>query len=112
MRTMRAVGLFSVLTIVTLTGTASVSQAQTPEPDTREAAVEQAQSDKAKNLHPYVPGRAEKLITELSNAFVNPTTTWHPYLQNAYRGGGFALGAGYTKYVSPYNVVDVRGSYS
>jgi hypothetical protein len=109
---MRAVGLFSVFTIITLTGSATVSWAQTPEPDTREAAVEQAQSDKARNLHPYVPSRAEQLITELSNALVNTTRTWHPYFQNAYRGGGFALGAGYTKYVSPYNFVDVRGSYS
>jgi hypothetical protein len=109
---MRAVGLFSVFTIITLTGSATVSWAQTPEPDTREAAVEQAQSDKAKNLHPYAPSRAERLITELSSAFVNNTRTWHPYFQNAYRGGGFALGAGYAKFVSPYNFVDVRGSYS
>ena len=109
---MRAVGLYTVFTIVTLAGTATASLAQTPEPDTREAAVEQAQSEKARGLHPYVPSRAEKLITEVSNAFVNATTTWHPYFQNAYSGGGFALGAGYTQYVSPYNFVDVRGSYS
>ena len=110
---MRAVWLFRVFTTVLLLVVAATpSRAQTPEPDTREAAVEQAQSDKAKNLHPYVPSRAEKLITQLSNAFVNATTTWHPYFQNAYSGGGFALGAGYTQYVSPYNFVDVRGSYS
>jgi surface antigen Omp85-like protein len=109
---MRAVGLFSILTIVMIFGTATVSSAQTPEPDTREATVEQAQSEKAKNLRPYVPSRGEKLITELSNAFVNATTTWHPYLENSYSGGGFALGAGYTQHVSPYNFVDVRGSYS
>lgn len=110
---MRAVWLFRVFTtVLLLVGAATPSRAQTPEPDTREAAVEQAQSDKAKNLHPYVPSRAEKLITQLSNAFVNATTTWHPYFQNAYSGGGFALGAGYTQYVSPYNFVDVRGSYS
>ena len=109
---MRAVGLFIVFTIVTLTATPIPSWAQTPEPDTREAAVEQAQSEKAKTLHPYVQTRAEKLITQLSNAFVNATTTWHPYFQNAYSGGGFALGAGYTRHVSPYNFVDVRGSYS
>ena len=91
---MRRVDLFNVLTtVMLLSGTASGLQAQTPDPDTRAAAVEQAQSEKAKNLHPYIPSRAEKLITELSNAFVNATTTWHPYFQNAYSGGGFALGA-------------------
>jgi hypothetical protein len=110
---MRVVSLFSVFTTVMLLGgTAAASQGQTPEPDTREATVEQAQAEKAKNLHPYVPSRGERLITELSNAFVNVTTKWHPYFQNAYSGGGFALGGGYAHYVSPYNFVDVRGSYS
>jgi hypothetical protein len=35
---------------------------------------------------------------------------WHPFFQNAYSGGGFTLGAGYMRHVSPYNFVDVRGS--
>jgi surface antigen Omp85-like protein len=110
---MRAIGFFTIVTTVNLLfGTATASRAQTPEPDTREAAVEQAQSEKARNLHPYVPGRTEQLITKASNAFANPTTKWHPYFQNAYRGGGFALGAGYMQHVSAYNFVDVRGSYS
>src|SRR6185369_9649489 len=113
MRTMRAIGFFTIVTTVNLLfGTATASRAQTPEPDTREAAVEQAQREKARNLHPYVPGRTEQLITKASNAFANPTTKWHPYFQNAYRGGGFALGAGYMQHVSAYNFVDVRGSYS
>ena len=110
---MRVVRLFTAVTTLTLVaGAATAALAQTPEPDTREAAVEQAQAAKAKDLHPYVPTRTERLITQVSNAFVNPLTTWHPYLQNSYRGGGFALGAGYTRHVSPYNFVDVRGSFS
>jgi len=109
---MRVVGFFSVFTTVMLLAGPTASRAQTPEPDTREAAVEQAQAQKARNLHPYIPSRAEQLITGISNAFTNPTTKWHPYFENAYRGGGFAVGAGYTQHVSPYNVVDVRGSYS
>jgi hypothetical protein len=36
----------------------------------------------------------------------------HPFLESAYSGGGFALGAGYMQHVSPFNFVDVRGSYS
>jgi hypothetical protein len=35
---------------------------------------------------------------------------WHPFWQSAYSGGGFTLGAGYVKFISPYNFVDVRGS--
>ena len=36
----------------------------------------------------------------------------HPYFQSAYSSGGFTLGAGYRRSVSPYNSVDVRGSYT
>ena len=110
---MGAVRLFGILMTVTLvSGAATAAFAQTSEPDSRQAVVEQAQSEKAGSLHPYVPSRAERLITQLENALVNATTTWHPYFQNAYSGGGFALGAGYMRHVSPYNFVDVRGSYS
>jgi hypothetical protein len=110
---MRAIGRFARFTTVTLVaGTATAALAQTPDPDTRQAAVERAQIEKAGSLHPYVPSRTERLITELENAFVNNTTTWHPYFENAYSGGGFALGAGYLQHVSPYNFVDLRGSYS
>jgi hypothetical protein len=113
MRIMGAVRLFGILMTVTLvSGAATAAFAQTSEPDSRQAVVEQAQSEKAGSLHPYVPSRAERLITQLENALVNATTTWHPYFQNAYSGGGFALGAGYMRHVSPYNFVDVRGSYS
>jgi hypothetical protein len=37
---------------------------------------------------------------------------WHPFLENADYGGGFTLGAGYAHHVSPYNLLDVRGSYT
>jgi len=110
---MRAVGLFGALITLTFIAEAStMAQAQTSEPDTREAAVERAQSEKAKTLHPYVPSRAERLITQVENTLVNGTTRWHPYFENSYSGGGFALGAGYLQRVSPYNFVDARGSYS
>ena len=110
---MHAAGRFAVFTtVVAVAGAATAALAQAPEPDTRQAAVEQAQTEKARSLHPYVPSRAEQMITGLENALVNKTTTWHPYFENAYSGGGFALGAGYLQHVSPYNFVDVRGSYS
>jgi hypothetical protein len=35
---------------------------------------------------------------------------WHAFFQNAYSGGGFTLGAGFTQFVSPNNTLDVRGS--
>jgi hypothetical protein len=30
----------------------------------------------------------ERLIEKVKNAFVYPTHTWHPFLDNAYPGGG------------------------
>ena len=35
---------------------------------------------------------------------------WHSFFHSAYAGGGFTLGAGYTKFVSPHNMLDTRGS--
>jgi hypothetical protein len=86
--------------------------AQTPEPDTRQAAIEQAESQKASKLQPFVPTGGERFMTKVEHTFVNPTHAWHPFFENAYKGGGFAPGVGYMWHVSPYNYIDVRGSYS
>ena len=52
------------------------------------------------------------MITRIERRFTNQTIRFHPYLQSAYRGGGFAAGAGYMFHPSPYSTLDVRGSYS
>src|SRR5262249_4598409 len=62
--------------------------------------------------HPYVPTKGEQIVTRIQDIFVNPTQTWHPYFQNAYQGGGFAIGAGRMWHASPYSSIDIRGSYS
>jgi len=85
--------------------------AQSQEPQTREAVVEEAQAAQVPNLHPYVPTRGEQLMAK-AEQILQGTPTWHPFFQNAYRGGGFALGAGYMWHLSSYNSLDVRGSYS
>ena len=74
--------------------------------------IEEAEAQKVTTLQPYVPTRGERTITKVQNTFVNPSQTWHPFFENAYHGGGFAAGLGYMWHVSPYNYVDVRGSYS
>jgi hypothetical protein len=91
---------------------AIAATAQTAEPETRQAAEEQAEARKAATLHPIVPTRGEQLMARVQGAFVNPVTTWHPFFDNAYRGGGFALGAGYMQHVGEYTTLDMRGSYS
>jgi len=90
---------------------ARAAAAQSPEPQSRAAVVEEAQAAQVPTLHPYVPTTGERLMDK-AEAILNGTPTWHPFFENAYRGGGFAVGLGYMFHVSSFNSLDVRGSYS
>jgi hypothetical protein len=83
-----------------------------PDAATREAALEQRQIEKVDTLHPYVPGKTEALFNRAEDILVNGVPRWHPFFESADYGGGFTLGAGYAHHVSPYNMLDVRGSYT
>ena len=110
---MSAVGMWRfVIAAALFAGAAAPVVAQEPEPTTREAAIEQAQAEKVKTLHPYVPGKGERLLNRAEEILTNGIPRWHPYFESAYYGGGFTLGAGYAHSVSPYNTIDVRGSYT
>jgi hypothetical protein len=110
---MRTIRLFRLIVAFVLTAIgATAAFAQEPEPATREAAVEQKQAEKSRQLHPYVTTRGERLVNKAETILAGTTMKWHPFLENAYSGGGFAFGAGYAHYVSPYNSLDVRGSYT
>jgi hypothetical protein len=110
---MRSCGLSSKLFVVfVLAGATTRVAAQEPEPATRAAAIEQAQAEKVKTVHPYVPSRGEALLNRAEDILVNGVPRWHPFLENAYAGGGLTLGVGYGHHVSPYNLLDVRGSYT
>ena len=93
---------------------AASARAQPPpqEPTTREAAIEQAQAEKSKNLHPYVPSAGERLMAKAQEVLSSSENNWHPYFESAYPGGGFAFGSGFARHVSPYNRIDLRGSYT
>jgi hypothetical protein len=110
---MRLSGLFGLCTSVAMVlGATTTALAQTPEPETRQSILESAAAVKAASLQPYEVTLAEKVITRIEARFTGGTIRWHPYLQNAYRGGGFAAGAGYLFHTSSYTTLDVRGSYS
>jgi hypothetical protein len=102
----RSVGVFIVIGLV-YGGAAS---AQDQDPASRATLIAQAQDAKAEHLTPAAPGKAEAYVTRISDMFLSGQLHWHAFWQNAYSGGGFTLGAGYTRYVSSYNLVDVRGS--
>jgi hypothetical protein len=110
---MRTVGMLKLFFVVVLAaGAAAPVVAQEPEATTREAAIAQAQAEKVTTLHPYVPGKAEALLNRAEDILVNGVPSWHPYFESADYGGGFTVGAGYARHVSPFNQIDVRGSYT
>jgi surface antigen Omp85-like protein len=86
-------------------------QSQAPA-GTRQAAIEQEQAAKANQLHPYVPNKGEVIFQHVDTILEGGTLRWHPFFENAYSGGGFTLGVGHTNYVSAYNYIDIRGSYT
>ena len=81
-------------------------------PPSRAAGIEQAESQKAVDLHPYTPNKAEAILDRVENTLLNGGVKLHPFFDNAYAGGGFTLGAGYAERVSSYNILDVRGSFT
>jgi hypothetical protein len=97
-----------VFLIATLASTGMVAAQDT----TREGTIEQEQAAKAKDLHPYVVTKTEEIFHQVDTIFEGGTIRWHPFFDNAYAGGGFTLGVGHVNYVSAYNYIDVRGSYS
>jgi Omp85 superfamily domain len=115
---MRLTSLFRLGASVTFViSAASTALAQSPQPpeqqaETRESTIVSAAAEKAKDLQPYEVTTAEKVITRIERRYTDETIRFHPYLQNAYRGGGFAAGAGYMFHTGPYSSLDVRGSYS
>lgn len=101
--------VWCVLVLILLPSAAS---AQAPAEPTREAVIEGEQAEKATELRQYQPGKMEALFNRAEGILVNGVPRWHPFFDNAYYGGGFTLGAGYAHHVSPYNMLDVRGSYT
>ena len=83
-----------------------------PQSTTRQGAIEQEQAAKAKALHPYTVNKVERIFQRVDTILEGGTIRWHPFLDSAYRGGGFTLGAGHASYVSGYNYIDARASYS
>jgi hypothetical protein len=98
--------------IAVTTQTSGADRAQASEPTSRQAAIEREQAAKGQALRPYVPARAERIFRRFDAVLQRGTPRWHPFFESAYSGGGFTLGVGHASFVSAYNYVDVRGSYS
>ena len=79
---------------------------------TRRSAIEQDEAAKVPNLRPPVPKKVEPIFERIDKVLQGYQPKWHLFLENAYSGGGFALGGGRATYVSAYNYIDARASYS
>ena len=78
--------------------------------DSRAAELARAKREKSTAVHPYEPNKAEVWLDRAEDLLLSGGLHWHPFFESAYAGGGFTLGAGYRRFVSSYNTVDVRGS--
>jgi hypothetical protein len=56
------------------------------------------QAEKAKDLKPRVPPRAERIFEWAKDEFIDEPSGLYPVLGSVYAGGGFSLGAGYRRY--------------
>jgi hypothetical protein len=109
----------AIVFLLALLASAGAAQAQTaddqqasppPQPTSRTALIEQQEDAKAAALTPAAQGKAERVVNDLSDIMLSGQMHWHPFWQSAYSGGGFTIGAGYMRFVSPYNTLDLRAS--
>jgi hypothetical protein len=80
--------------------------------ETRAAVLAEEQAEKAKDLPPYDPSRAERIITRAVRGFSAPPTGLYPAFGSVYSGGGFALGPAYRRYYGDRSTLDARALYS
>jgi hypothetical protein len=80
--------------------------------ETRAAVIAGEQAEKAKRLHPYEPGAAERIITRAVRGLSEPPTGFYPAFGSVYSGGGFALGPAYRQFYGDRATVDARALYS
>jgi hypothetical protein len=71
------------------------SPPQSSDRGSRQAVIEQQQAAKDASLHPYAPNKAERIFQRVDTILEGGTLRWHPFLENAYSGGGFTLGVGH-----------------
>jgi hypothetical protein len=80
--------------------------------DSREAEIAAAQAEKAKDLKPYIPTTAERVIANFRREAIEAPSGPFPFFHNAMSGGGFTLGAGYRQFFGDASFWDVKGSWT
>ena len=78
----------------------------------RAAVIAEQQAEKAKTLHPYIPNKAEALITSATRSFIEIPAGFYPAFGSVYSGGGFTLGGGYRRFYGDRSMWDAHGLFS
>jgi hypothetical protein len=80
--------------------------------ETRAAAIEAEQREKAGKAAPYVPSRFERIMLRIEENFASPPDGFYPEFASIYAGGGFTAGVGFRRFYAHDAVWDIRGLYS
>src|SRR5262245_29825516 len=80
--------------------------------ETRADAIAAEQAEKAKQLQPYQPTRAEEIALRAKHALVDTPSGLYPAFGSVMGGGGFALGAGYRQFTGDRAFIDLRGLFT
>jgi len=79
---------------------------------TRAEVIAEAQAQKAGQLEPYVPNKAERIAGGLKRRLFESPNGFYPWFDSVYSGGGFTGGAGYRRFIGDRTFADVRGLLS
>lgn len=99
-----------VVTLCVAIGAAAAPAATAQQ--TRAEAIADAQAEKARQVAPYVPNKAEEIAANMKARLFDTPQGFYPFFDSVYSGGGFTVGAGYRRFVTDQNFVDVRGLFS
>jgi hypothetical protein len=102
----RGASLLALLLLAPALATTAAAQ------DTRAGVIAAAQAEKALRLAPYVPNKAEALVSQWTQKLLGGGSGFYPYFDSVYSGGGFTLGAGYRYYVGDRTTWFTQGLYS
>lgn len=80
--------------------------------DTRAEVIARAKAEKAKDLRPYEPGAAERIVTRIGSGFLTPPSGLFPAFGSVYSGGGVAVGPGVRVYTGDRSFLEGRALIS
>lgn len=101
-----------VLLLAAMASPAAAQDADGGAAATRAETIAAAQAQKARNLTPYVPSRAELVLVDLKQRLLETPNGFYPVFDSVYSGGGFTLGAGYRRFYGDRTFWDLHGLYS